>query len=497
LQLGAKVDLISNSSSSLDHIPNTLLAHLVSSSDALMRSWKNQQVAHEESLLQQDLGPGMVNLVELEKGGAVVPAAVAGPDLLLGSSQDLHHVDNSSCFQKSLLQEWESMHATPGPTGLKIYDSLAMHAGLAATDSPVFNQAAERRSPAAGLQMFQSLPEAAAAAAETAETASDQFQQLPLEQQCPLSNLSSSSLTQYADLVDHQQHMISPTSTLCSLDHQAHHQGLSSASISSSTSPAAANSVELLHAGSYLQKPAAADHSFILNMMQLLKNSVQSSSAGSLEISCNQSCSGTTTTGLVQHGPPTTISSPMFSSSSASSQSPPSPWQQQQSLNHDHKKVEESIKLHLNAASPGISASSLISAETQEKQQQLNLISRSSLSPQITSSSSSSIISHSCSSSAAAAAAAISQIPAAPSELLLMDHIPGQSNYTNMSRPSSCVSQSKSSSATTVGGTWSQHGSSMESKEYWTNMLQLVGPPASCCNQILTCATTVPTIINQ
>jgi hypothetical protein len=78
-----------------------------------------------------------------------------------------------------------------------------------------------------------------------------------------------------------------------------------------------------------------------------------------------------------------------------------------------------------------------------------------------------------------------------------MDHIPGQSNYTNMSRPSSCVSQSKSSSATTVGGTWSQHGSSMESKEYWTNMLQLVGPPASCCNQILTCATTVPTITNQ
>ncbi|CAK9233313.1 unnamed protein product [Sphagnum jensenii] len=152
--------------------------------------------------------------------------------------------------------------------------------------------------------------------------------------------------------------------------------------------------------------------------------------------------------GIDPHGPPTKISSPMFSSSSASSQSPPSPWQQQQSLNHDHKKVEESIKLHLNAASPGISASSLISAETQEKQQQLNLISRSSLSPQITSSSSS-IISHSCSSSAAAAAA-ISQIPAAPSELLLMDHIPGQSNYTNMSRPSSCVSQSKSSSATTV-----------------------------------------------
>jgi hypothetical protein len=28
-------------------------------------------------------------------------------------------------------------------------------------------------------------------------------------------------------------------------------------------------------------------------------------------------------------------------------------------------------------------------------------------------------------------------------------------------------------------------------------MLQLVGPPASCCNQILTCATTVPTITNQ
>ncbi len=486
------MDLISNSSSSLDHIPNTMLAHLVSSSDALTRSWKNQQVAHEESLLQQDLGPGIVNLVELEKGGAVVPAAVAGPDLLLGSSQDLHHVDNSSYFQKSLLQEWESMHATPGPTGLKIYDSLAMHAGLAATDSPVFNQAVERRSPAAGLQMFQSLPEAAAAAAaETAERASDPFQQLPLEQQCPLSNLSTSSLRQNADLVDHQQHMISPTSTLCSLDQQAHHQGLSSASISSSTSPPAANSVELLHAGSYLQKPAAADHSFILNMMQLLKNSVQSSSAGSLEISRNQSCSGTTTTGLVQHGPPTTISSPMFSSSSASSQSPPSPWQQQQSLNHDHK-VEESIKLHLNAASPGISASSLISAETQEKQQQLNLISRSSLSPQTTSSSSS-IISHSCSSSAAA----MSQIPAAPSELLLMDHIPGQSDYTNMSQPSSCVSQSKSSSATTVGGSWSQLGSSMESKEYWTNMLQLVGPPASSCNQILTCATTVPTITNQ
>jgi hypothetical protein len=490
------VDFISNSSSSLDHIPNTLLAHLVSSSDSLMRSWKNQQVAHEESLLQQDLGPGMVNLVELEKGGAVVPAAVAGPDLLLGSSQDLHHVDNSSCFQKSLLQEWESMHATPGPTGLKIYDSLAMHAGLAATDSPVFNQAAERRSPAAGLQMFQSLPEAAAAAAaETAETASDPLQQLPLQQQCPLSNLPTSSLRQYADLVDHQQHMISPTSTLCSLDHQDHHQGLSSASISSSTSPAAANSVEPLHAGSYLQKPAAADHSFILNMMQLLKNSVQSSSAGSLEISCNQSCSGTTTTGLMQHGPPTTISSPMFSSSSASSQRPPSPWQQQQSLNRDHKKVEESIKLHLNAASPGISASSLISAETQEQQQQLNLISRSSLSPQTTSSSST-IISHSCSSSSAAAAA-MSQIPAAPSELLLMDHIPGQYHYTNTSRPSSCVSQSKSSSATTVGGTWSQLGSSMESKEYWTNMLQLVGPPASCCNQILTCATTVPTITNQ
>lgn len=488
---------MSNSSSSLDHTPNTLLAHLVSSSDGLMRSWKNQQVAHEESLLQQDLGPGMVNLVELEKGGAVVPAAVAGPDLLLGSSQDLHHVDNSSCFQKSLLQEWESMHATPGPTGLKIYDSLAMHAGLAATDSPAFNQAAERRSAAAGLQMFQSLPEAAAAAAETAETASDPFQQLPLEQQCPLSNLSTSSPRQYADLVDHQQHMISPSSTLCSLDHQAHHQGLSSASISSSTSPAAANSVELLHAGSYLQKPAAAaDHSFILNMMQLLKNSVQSSSAGSLEISCNQSCSGTTTTGLVQHGPPTTISSPMFSSSSASSQSPPSPWQQQQqSLNHDHKKVEESIKLHLNAASPGISASSLISAETQEQQQQLNLISRSSLSPQTTSTSTS-IISHSCSSSPSAAVA-MSQIPAAPSELLLMDHIPGQYDYTNTSRPSSCVSQSKSSSATTVGGTWSQLGSSMESKEYWTNMLQLVGPPASCCNQILTCATTVPTITNQ
>ncbi len=390
------------------------------------------------------------------------------------------------------------MHATPGPTGLKIYDSLAMHAGLAATDSPVFNQAVERRSPAAGLQMFQSLPEAAAAAAaETAETASDPFQQLPLEQQCPLSNLSTSSLRQYADLVDHQQHMISPTSTLCSLDHQAHHQGLSSASISSSTSPAAANSVELLHAGSNLQKPAAADHSFILNMMQLLKNSVQSSSAGSLEISCNQSCSGTTTTGLVQHGPPTTISSPMFSSSSASSQSPPSPWQQQQSLNHDHKKVEESIKLHLNAASPAISASSLISAETQEQQQQqLNLISRSSLSPQTTSTSTS-IISHSCSSSSSAAAAAMSQIPAAPSELLLIDNIPGQYDYTNTSRPSSCVSQSKSSSATTVGGTWSRLGSSMESKEYWTNMLQLVGPPASCCNQILTCATTVPTITNQ
>jgi hypothetical protein len=496
LQLGAKVDLIRNSSNSLDDIPNTLLAHLVSSSDALMRSWKNQQVAHEESLLQQDLGPGMVNLMELEKGGAVVPAAVAGPDLLLGSSEDLHHVDNSSCFQKSLLQEWESMHASPGPTGLKIYDSLTMHAGLAATDSPVFNQAAERRSPAAGLQTFQSLPEAAAAAAaETTETASDPFQQLPLEQQCPLSNLSTSSLRQYADLVDHQQHMISPTSTLCSLDHQAHHQGLSSASISSSTSPAAANSVELLHAGSYLQKPAAADHSFILNMMQLLKNSVQSSSGGSLEISCNQSCSGTTTTGLVQHGPPTTISSPMFSSSSASSQSPPSPWQQQQSLNHHHKKVEESIKLHLNAASPGISASSLIAAETQEQQQQLNLISRSSLSPQTTSSSTS-IISHSCCSSSSAAAA-MSQIPAAPSELLLMDHIPGQYDYTNTSRPSSCVSQSKSSSATTVGGTWSRLGSSMESKEYWTNMLQLVGPPASCCNQILTCATTVPTITNQ
>ncbi len=125
-----------------------------------------------------------------------------------------------------------------------------------------------------------------------------------------------------------------------------------------------------------------------------------------------------------------------------------SPWQQNQS----ELKVEET-KL-LNAASPG--SLGLISTEGQ---QPLSL--RSSSSPQPTSS----IISKSS-----------WDFPSMgiPPELLL--DFRDRTNTT-------CVTQKNS----TALGTWSELGG-LDGKDYWTNMLQLVGPP---CNQP---NATVPTI---
>ncbi|KAH8952556.1 hypothetical protein BDL97_09G091000 [Sphagnum fallax] len=125
-----------------------------------------------------------------------------------------------------------------------------------------------------------------------------------------------------------------------------------------------------------------------------------------------------------------------------------SPWQQNQS----ELKVEE-MKL-LNAASPG--SLGLISTEGQ---QPLSL--RSSSSPQPTAS----VISKSS-----------WDFPSMgiPPELLL--DFRDRTNTT-------CVTQKNS----TALGTWSELGG-LDGKDYWTNMLQLVGPP---CNQP---NATVPTV---